>query len=1337
MKAGRALRAVYVSGILASLGAAAPLPAALAPRPQLTSEAAETPAPTPAQLEALERLGEAFEAYEAGARGYRRLLDRVVEHHFEERRRRMIDGLEQEIDVERGELLQARNRAIERLERFIATYSGDRADPESTPDAMLRLAALYEERARESVDVDLNEGLKPAIELYEQIESEFSHYRDLAAAVYYHGHALTDTGRLEEGQQAWRSLVCRNRYPIGSSTPLAQDHDAAFWDDWYNRNPLPLDQAGHYGGAGGSSVGLVEPELSFVDPYAGCVPVVQHTEPGEEPRYLAEIWWQIGNYHFDQLDPGGPYTLARAVSAYSQSMQFTNPPLYGVAMYKRAWAYFKQQRYHAAVDWFVNLLHYADAQEKTTGDPGADFRQEAFTYVAGSLTYVDFEGPPADDPYIPRSDVLDIELDPIAAENKMAIAIERVQDPDLVPQDAPWTVEIYRALGQEFIDITQNRNAIAVLELALERFAMHASAPELQEQVAGLYDQLAVLAPDGSAVQQEYLTKALEARTRLASYVGKTAWTQAHREDPEALAVAEQLARRGLQRAAADHTNRARGLLTRAQSSPDRAEQRALLEGSVAQYESAELAWSAYIEQDPIALDGYESRFWLSDAHYFGVLISLTLGRQVPDGKIQAAQAAIVAIRDSHEDDRYLQPAAYYLVSLADARVKAAQRDFAASGGQRGLPPRESVAFDEASGGVSRLPLPALVAATVVARDAYNASVLSESDPQKNGLLYAFQAADTLFVHGQFPEARERFRALLEAHCGKNEWGYKAWEKLISMSNFEGNAERSLELAEGRSCAFDEETLAAEEAIRKPVRQGVAYLGARALYDAAEAMEDGPERDSEWRKAAAAYRVALDAAPDRDEAPEAAMNGAFAYKQVGEYDKAIAMYELFIERYGSEAKLGALRNGDPAASPPLEPDPQRYAQRTGYLKSAFDALASSYVLFFDYAAAAAVFDKIGQIEHFEQSDRREAVRQFLTLSASLDDTRAMQRAHAEFDSLGASQEELAEAEFAIASASLKAWDPDSPDSGANRRSRVQATRAMEAYYDSHRQSPAANQYVVEAAYWVARGKRAARDRAEDRWWDRTQQAFERFRDGAPKTDEGRSAALGTRQAGFAAEAAYVQIDARLRKGFDYDGGHHRFSGTTAQVLKQYHKAAQEAEKHAQALQRVIDAYASPKWATAALARQGSLYDSLRTGLYNTNPPALKMFDRRTERLLLRAENSDNLELQEQADAVRMRVETAWREARDRELKSTDEVMVARYGTAISLARRYAVSTAAGDRAVSRLAFFTDVIGDGVLAQYASNVPGLNYTPGMFLRLRPGLLVRQQLSFAQPPAPGAL
>src|ERR1044072_898767 len=96
-------------------------------------------------------------------------------------------------------------------------------------------------------------------------------------------------------------------------------------------------------------------------------------------------------------------------------------------MYKLAWTYFKQQRYETSVRQFVELLKYSDQQEKLTGDAGTELRSEAFSYIAGALTYSDFPGPAAQDPYIPRNDVLDLETDPRVAETRMHIGIDRVQ----------------------------------------------------------------------------------------------------------------------------------------------------------------------------------------------------------------------------------------------------------------------------------------------------------------------------------------------------------------------------------------------------------------------------------------------------------------------------------------------------------------------------------------------------------------------------------------------------------------------------------------------------------------------------------------------------------------------------------------------------------------------------------------------------------------------------------------------------------------------------------------------------------------------------------------------
>ena len=622
-----------------------PAASAAATQPAVTLNSGAAPrrdvpkpnAPSPQQVQAFGRLTEEAKVYAESAKDFRRVLTMIVRHHYEEHRRRVLSILDQEIGAEQKNLGQARDNAIRRLEAFVQKYSGPNADPAATPDAMFRLAALYEERARTGSEGDVGELLKPAIALYRQISKQYPAYDEIAAVHYYLGHALTDAGRIDEGQQAWRTLVCSNKYQIVDDPsdpekillqPNKQDHDQKFWDRWYNKNSIPLDQAGGKKGAVQARAADKEEETIYIDPYVDCTALSQHVEGGDEPRYVAEIWWQIGNYHFDQIDlKAGPYNLNRAVSAYEQGLRFKKPPLYGVTLYKLAWTYFKQQRYHTATEWFVKLLGYTDEMEAKTGDPGADFRAEAFTYIAGSLTYVDFAGPPPNDPYIPRNDVLDIETDPVRAEQKMGIAIERVQDPKLIPQDKKWSVEIYKALAQEFTDISQSRNAIATMELTLRKFPLDRDAPLIQHKVAELYDQLARLAPEGSAAKTEFSGKALEGRSRLIAYVGTTPWTDANKDDPEALQQAEQLVRSGLKRAAADHTNFARAYYDRALELNDANEQRELIEKSVSEYRLAEQGWNAYLEQEPTAIDAYETRFWLADSRYWVVVLQVVLER--------------------------------------------------------------------------------------------------------------------------------------------------------------------------------------------------------------------------------------------------------------------------------------------------------------------------------------------------------------------------------------------------------------------------------------------------------------------------------------------------------------------------------------------------------------------------------------------------------------------------------------------------------------------------------------------------------------------------------------
>ncbi|WP_437293852.1 tetratricopeptide repeat protein [Sorangium sp. So ce426] len=1333
-------------------GATAPAAPAVQPfAPPMSvgrKQAPPPPPPTPAQLAALAALEKEAAAYEKAARDYRSAITRIVQHHYEDRRRRILSSLDREIEIERKGLRDAREEAIRRLEVFVERYSGPNAHPENTPDAMFRLAALYEERARTDNDAseDLSVALLPAIALYKRVIREFPQYRELAGIYYYLGHALNDSVRFPEAQQVWRSLVCHDKYPYPVETDpkdptrdtigkLPQDHDSDYWTGWEARHPTPIGstpggRALPRKGARGRAP-VTEDETAYVDPYPDeCQPIPQKTALGAEPRYIAEVWWQIGDYHFNEIDrAGGPFNYNRAESAYRQSIKYKKPPVHGVAMYKLAWTYFKQQRYETSVRQFIELLRYTDEQEKLTGDPGADFRAEAYTYIAGSLTYLDFVGPGPDEPYVPRNDVLDVETDPRMAEQKMRIAIERVQDPKLIPQDQKWTVEIYKALALEFKELNQYRNTLEVSEILLKKWPMHRDAPVIQNQIADIYDTLTSQSREGTAERAMNSAKALEARTKLAQYVGTTPWVEANKDDPEAIQTAERLVRGGLRRAAADHTNAGSALVQQALTVGDKETRDPIFERALGEYRLAAQGWAGYLAQDENAPDAYESRYWLADAHHMVVVITVAMDRSPATHEIEQARSSAVGVRDSNEDDKYLQPAAYMVVDTAHQALLDRHKLFQRTSGAEGIEPREKVKI-VGEGDQQRVvaePLPPQVQAAVTARDEYIQRVPPVLDAPKNIDLYAFQAADYYFLYGQFAEARKRMEPIYEAQCGKTEFGYKAWERLTTMSNLENNVEQSRKLAEAaltRSCAVSEEQKLKEGDIARPTISRGYYIDAARAFEKAEKMPDGPARVAAWREAAALYKVALEKAPARDEAPEAAMNGAYCYKQVGDYDQAIAMYSLFIKEYGSEENLSKLEKGDPGANPPKSPDPKRYADRVKYLKQAYDALSAAYVLFFNYRSAAETYDTIARNGRFEQAARRDAARNSVLLYANIGERDKMTASRATFMSLNPPPEQKADIDFLVASADLKAWDERGADEGPNRAARTKATQSMEAYYAANKNNPAASGYVVQAAYHASKMRAAGGDPKARDWCKNTMTAFTSFRNSATGD---KVKALGSVQADMAAECAYKAIDDRIKAEFDYDTGHHRYEGVIDQVKRAFEADITKAnDRYWKELQEVITAYESRPWSVAARARQGSLYDSCRTGLYNARPPGLKLYTDKEEKLLKLAETSDREDLQETADALRQNRREQWRAARERLLNDADKAMVKFYVESVVWAKAWKVRNPAVDLAIQRLAFFTDILGDAKLREWSQGVIDpetkrpFEYKDGLFLRTRPGM-----------------
>ena len=308
-------------------------------------------------------------------------------------------------------------------------------------------------------------------------------------------------------------------------------------------------------------------------------------------------------------------------------MKYKKPPLYGVAMYKLAWTYFKQQRYETAVREFVELLNYTDEQEKPTGDPGTDFRAEAYTYIAGSLTYLDFAGPAADDPYIAAQRRARHRVEPDGRRAEDARRHRSRAGPEAHParQEVDGRgLQGARAGVPRGQPVPQRDRGERAHPREVADEPRRAGHPEPDRRHLRRADAHVA---EGSPERDQNAARALEARTKLAAYVGNTPWVEANKDDPEAIQTAERLVRGGLRRAAADHTNLARAYVGKATETTDAAQQKIWLERALTEYKLADVGWSGLLAQDENAPDAYESRFWLADARHGVVVVTVNLDR--------------------------------------------------------------------------------------------------------------------------------------------------------------------------------------------------------------------------------------------------------------------------------------------------------------------------------------------------------------------------------------------------------------------------------------------------------------------------------------------------------------------------------------------------------------------------------------------------------------------------------------------------------------------------------------------------------------------------------------
>jgi TolA-binding protein len=342
--AARPLLAALAASLPALAPAAPGAPAGAEPKPYVScqdrSERAEETRggivrrhevrPVVSDEQAQGELEQSVRRWEQEAKAFRAEVHQIVQKQFDERRRFLSDNYEQAIKdlevLERNE----REAAILRFEEFLSRYPDD---AKYTPDAMLRLAELYYEKANDDYDLALQayrasakeavaEGKEPpreplksyaqSIALYQQLITGFPEYRFIHGTYYLLAYCLGEMGQGDEAQVAYRTLI--ERYP--------------------------------------------------------------------DSPYVPEAWVRLGDWYFDEVKAD---SLPKAAQAFARMYDFPSHPLYARAIYKLGWTHYRMDDFEHAVDAFTRLLDHYVATSKKGEKPGGDVWPEAVQYAAISF----------------------------------------------------------------------------------------------------------------------------------------------------------------------------------------------------------------------------------------------------------------------------------------------------------------------------------------------------------------------------------------------------------------------------------------------------------------------------------------------------------------------------------------------------------------------------------------------------------------------------------------------------------------------------------------------------------------------------------------------------------------------------------------------------------------------------------------------------------------------------------------------------------------------------------------------------------------------------------------
>ncbi|MFW6067487.1 MAG: tetratricopeptide repeat protein [Myxococcota bacterium] len=1218
----------------------------------------DRPPPTAEQVRALREMEAEVERFGSYGESYRETVVSLLRREYLRQRRGRTQWYARQIKEEEKLLDEARAGAIRLFERFIRTYPDD---PTYTPDAMFRLGELYFERsairfqnaydrARESgEDPPLTPDYEPTIELYKRLVRKFPDYGRLDGVYYLIGYCLNEMGEAEQARMAWLNLVCANRFDYDPDAPEVgpdprTDEEKA-QDELEEEHPaLTLDE----------ETGMPDPDEPFTDPYEGCEPVV------EGARFLSETWFRIGEFHFD--DYGHPHSLDLSISAYGKILSNPEDRNYNLALYKVAWAYYRASRYPEAVEHFGKLVEWSDEQREKTGAAGSELRPEAIQYLGISFAYDDWN----------ENQVPD-------EQEGMPSPLERVQDPELLPQERPWTPEVYFQLGQVLFDEAKYPQAIEVWQLSLRRWPMHPKAPEIKDMIAQAHQR------------HNQFEEAIAARADLSDYGEGSDWWNTNVDHPTEQRRAEELAENALIGTAIYYHQQAQKQRRQCVAEQDVT----LCQRAEESYGLAAKAYREYLRRYPNNPQAYELQYNLADAHYWS-------------GNYEEAASQYAAVRDSNLDDAHLAEAARRVVESLRRIVERAEeqgrivvRDEPPS--PEGQPPK-----------VCPMEMPELLQRLARARQMYVVQVSEEQDTENVLEAYDFNNALLLYQYGYWHQAKARFERIFEKRCKgpyADETGRVAWYNLNNMAvtlNDTAEVERWSNAIRDQECTFggDEAATADVDCSKKEFEDhplcvadrqitNIRFKRALETFRRAEKASDQEQRRL-YELAATKLVEAVNEEPDHPEAPIALEMAATALENTSRFDSAAKLYQRIIDEVG----------------PRQAESPEEEKRLDAILANAYFRLAYNANRFFDFDRAVENYRLLADSRRFTSS-QQESIREkredaLINAAIILENLQQYDRATEYYDRAADTVDDddlRRRAYYRLAEVAYK------------QRSWLDALKGMREFISRYRNDSQAGELVVQAHWRIAQiYDELNRDRDHTKALEDVVRAFDNA-DQPP----------GSIAAEYAAHAAFLLAnqDTEEFESFEIEPGQPRtMDEYVKKVTDQIDEGSREAKEETEEFGS-IPAYRRPTWTIAAFVQQGRIYEVLARAVLNT--PFVMPADMRRQ---LRGLD------QFARDDIKFQVEDRIRAVLDAKVRPIECLGVARYALAARAARAGAIDNEWTRTAIDRLQAYGDERIAECIAEAQKDMENLEaYRAGEFRRAPRGQHREVDMDVGPPPLAG--